>query len=62
MAMVNNEIMLGDDMEEGIGNKPAKEKGYKKNSANALQMAQGNNSMLSQVVGIIIGSPEFQRR
>lgn len=29
---------------------------------NGGQMAQGNNSMLSQVVGVIIGSPEFQRR
>ncbi len=28
----------------------------------ALSVAAGNNSMLSQVVGIIIGSPEFQRR
>ena len=28
----------------------------------ALDNATGNNSMLSQVVGIIVGSPEFQRR
>lgn len=27
-----------------------------------IQMATGNNSMLAQVVGIIIGSPEFQRK
>ncbi|MFB9862950.1 DUF1800 domain-containing protein [Rufibacter immobilis] len=31
-------------------------------SANALQMNNGSNTMLAQVVGIIIGSPEFQRR
>jgi uncharacterized protein (DUF1800 family) len=62
MGMVNNEIAMNDDMEEGIGNKPGKEKGFKKNNANALQTVAGNNSMLSQVVGIIIGSPEFQRR
>ncbi|HYC29392.1 MAG TPA: hypothetical protein VEB42_11255, partial [Chitinophagaceae bacterium] len=34
----------------------------KKNKEPQLQMAKGNNSMLGQVVGIIIGSPEFQRR
>lgn len=33
-----------------------------KNNYAALQMAKGNNTMLSQVVGIIIGSPEFQRK
>jgi uncharacterized protein (DUF1800 family) len=33
-----------------------------KNVNNQTQMAAGNNSMLGQVVGIIIGSPEFQRR
>jgi hypothetical protein len=25
-------------------------------------LATGNNTMLAQVVGIILGSPEFQRR
>ncbi|QKJ30039.1 DUF1800 domain-containing protein [Mucilaginibacter mali] len=34
----------------------------KKNGYQAQMTAQGNNSMLSQVVGIIVGSPEFQRR
>jgi uncharacterized protein (DUF1800 family) len=28
----------------------------------ATPLAEGNNSMLAQVVGIILGSPEFQRR
>jgi uncharacterized protein (DUF1800 family) len=28
----------------------------------AMQTAKGDNSMLSQVVGVIIGSPEYQRR
>jgi uncharacterized protein (DUF1800 family) len=28
----------------------------------AMQSRPGNNSMLAQVVGVIIGSPEFQRR
>jgi len=31
-------------------------------SITQLQANAGNNSMLSQVTGIIIGSPEFQRR
>jgi len=35
--------------------------GKKNNDAQVL-LAKGNNSMLGQVVGIIIGSPEFQRR
>ncbi|RYG45219.1 MAG: DUF1800 domain-containing protein [Chitinophagaceae bacterium] len=42
--------------------KGAKKIGGKKNAEPQLQLAKGNNSMLGQVVGIIIGSPEFQRR
>ena len=34
----------------------------KKGNSDQLQMLTGNNTMLAQVVGIIIGSPEFQRR
>lgn len=34
----------------------------KKNNEAQIQLAKGNNTMLGQVVGIIIGSPEFQRR
>jgi hypothetical protein len=61
-TMVNNEVLMDDGMEEGIGNKGKKGlKGLKKGS-NTIQTVLGNNSMLSQVVGIIIGSPEFQRR
>ncbi len=41
--------------------KPALGKGNQKNFI-AIQNASGNNSMLSQVVGVIIGSPEYQRR
>ena len=41
--------------------KPALGKGNQKNFI-AMQNASGNNSMLSQVVGVIIGSPEYQRR
>lgn len=33
-----------------------------KNKATAVESAAGTNSMLAQVVGIIIGSPEYQRK
>ncbi|MNU07209.1 hypothetical protein D3C72_2526970 [compost metagenome] len=36
-------------------------KGYGK-KANKIAYAAGNNTMLAQVVGVIIGSPEFQRK
>lgn len=45
--------------------KPAREPKQKfgrKNGYQAMANAQGNNTMLAQVVGIIVGSPEFQRR
>lgn len=42
--------------------KGANKLGGKKNTEPKVAMAKGNNSMLGQVVGIIIGSPEFQRR
>lgn len=57
-----------DMMEEGNGKKALKEKPGKKNGAKnnfttiQMQTAPGNNSMLGQVVGIIIGSPEYQRK
>lgn len=57
-----------DDMEEQNGKKGLKERPGKKNGARnnfttmQMQAAPGNNSMLAQVVGIIIGSPEYQRK
>ncbi|HEX8020771.1 DUF1800 domain-containing protein [Mucilaginibacter sp.] len=48
----NNEMM---DQQAGL-------KGKRKNNFMAMQTAAGNNSMLAQVVGVIIGSPEYQRR
>ncbi|AXY73303.1 DUF1800 domain-containing protein [Paraflavitalea soli] len=61
-----------DVMDEAAALMPKKKGGKKnlnkipknpgKNNYAALQMAKGNNTMLSQVVGIIIGSPEFQRK
>lgn len=41
---------------------PSKKINGKKGDSGQLQMSTGNNTMLAQVVGIIIGSPEFQRR
>ena len=61
-SIANNEVVMNDDMNDGIGNKGEKgKKGLKKGNA-TLQTVTGNNTMLSQVVGIIIGSPEFQRK
>ena len=63
--MVDTDVMM-DDQKTNDNGKPNKEnnlKSLKKNNNSApLQAAAGNNSMLSQVVGIIIGSPEFQRK
>ena len=42
-------------------NRPGKKIG-KNGGRNAVQLTAGNNTMLAQVVGIIIGSPEFQRK
>lgn len=48
----NNEMM---DQRVGL-------KGKRKNNFMVMQASSGNNSMLAQVVGVIIGSPEYQRR
>jgi len=61
-SMVNSEFLMNDDMEEGVGKKPGKGKGLKKGNSGAMQTVTGNNTMLAQEVGIIIGSPEFQRK
>ncbi len=42
--------------------KPGKKGGIRAADQRAMSTAQGNNSMLAQVVGVILGSPEFQRR
>jgi uncharacterized protein (DUF1800 family) len=42
--------------------KPGKNKNNPRRDAYAMQDAKGTNNMLSQVVGIIVGSPEFQRK
>lgn len=49
-------------MMKGKGARGTNKVGGKKNVSPQILLAKGNNSMLGQVVGIIIGSPEFQRR
>lgn len=49
------ELMTGIQTDSTI-----KKKGQGKNTA--VQTSNGNNTMLAQVVGVIIGSPEFQRK
>jgi hypothetical protein len=51
-------VAAGDEMMD----QQAGLKGKRKNNFIAMQSAAGNNSMLAQVVGVIIGSPEYQRR
>ncbi|SMC70670.1 DUF1800 domain-containing protein [Pedobacter nyackensis] len=59
MDTMENEEMVMKTNKKGI------EKPVKKNSgknATAVTLSGGNNTMLAQVVGVIIGSPEFQRK
>lgn len=60
MNVGNETIMNSDD--DKMNRKMLKEKPSKKNTSENLPMAKGQTSMLTQVVGIIIGSPEFQRK
>jgi uncharacterized protein (DUF1800 family) len=60
---VQNDEMMGGEM--AMKDKEPKEKFSKKDKGNSIMNMQtyaGNNTMLSQVVGIIIGSPEYQRK
>ncbi|WPU96808.1 DUF1800 domain-containing protein [Mucilaginibacter sabulilitoris] len=49
-------------LDKAIADSKMNLKGKRSNNLMAMQNATGNNSMLGQVVGIIIGSPEYQRR
>jgi uncharacterized protein (DUF1800 family) len=55
-TMNNADADLMSGMNDGTGKKTGK------NNKRAAQTADGNNDMLAQVVGVIIGSPEFQRK
>ena len=52
-------VSKGDDMMMGMDGMAKKKDN---NTRKAQPIANGNNSMLAQVVGIILGSPEFQRK
>ncbi|HVF80458.1 MAG TPA: DUF1800 domain-containing protein [Flavisolibacter sp.] len=57
--------MMEDGRDDAVMNKKERKganKIGKKNNEAQVVMSKGNNTMLGQVVGIIIGSPEFQRR
>lgn len=56
--MGNDDLMMNN---EGMMTKP-KAKPVTPKPANTKQNSFGNNPMLAQVVGVIIGSPEFQKR
>ncbi len=58
MANNNDEMM----MDKPEGDKKPKDRPTRNNDVINTSMLAGNNTMLSQVVGIIIGSPEFQRK
>jgi hypothetical protein len=45
-----------------VAGKAGKKAGQQAQASPQMQPVPGNNTMLAQVVGIIIGSPEFQRR
>jgi uncharacterized protein (DUF1800 family) len=56
------EMMMTDAENKKPNQKKQNKVGGKKNNNDNIQLAKGNNTMLAQVVGIIIGSPEFQRK
>jgi uncharacterized protein (DUF1800 family) len=60
--MMNDDAMTMDGDSKKQNRKMLKEKPSKKNTGENLPMLNGQNNMLTQVVGIIVGSPEFQRK
>ncbi|MES2416711.1 MAG: DUF1800 domain-containing protein [Bacteroidota bacterium] len=56
-SMVNEDANLMNEVPEG-----QKLKGKKALNSSITVQKAGNNTMLAQVVGVIIGSPEFQRK
>ncbi len=59
----DQDMMMNENKKDRkLEGRPSKKLNGKKGEIGQLQMANGNNTMLAQVVGIIIGSPEFQRR
>jgi uncharacterized protein (DUF1800 family) len=65
ISMTDNDDMMMNDGEKEMKPKEKKAGGKnftKGNNTMEMQYAFGDNKMLNQVVGIIIGSPEFQRK
>ncbi len=60
--MAASESKMNDEMSDMKQRDKPTKKGPGRGGYASVQTVSGNNSMLSQVVGIIIGSPEFQRR
>ena len=59
-AVAEEPVLMDNAMAPKMGNKKS---GYQLKQQNTLAMQPAvNNSMLAQVVGVIIGSPEYQRR
>jgi uncharacterized protein (DUF1800 family) len=64
-ADMQNTMQGGTDPMMDTAQQAPKGKGKNKNGDRlnyAMQSSPGNNTMLAQVVGVIIGSPEYQRR
>ena len=62
-AMQGDEMMGGDNGKDKMPKERLRKKNTAKNTSIInMQTYAGNTSMLSQVVGIIIGSPEYQRK
>ena len=60
-SMVNEDAVIMEDQQRpGKLNEKQNQAGKKDNAV--MQSLAGNNSMLAQVVGVIIGSPEYQRK
>lgn len=56
MSMMNEDAVIMNENERPV------KKFKNSQGSNARQTAAANNTMLAQVVGVIIGSPEFQRK
>ena len=61
-AMINEDAQIMEEMVNSERLQVKLNKTGQKNSLSKMQGPAGNNSMLAQVVGVIIGSPEFQRK
>jgi uncharacterized protein (DUF1800 family) len=65
-VLADTDMQAADEMQQAqkqsTPGKAGKKAGRRGDPSPQMSTAAGNNTMLAQVVGIIIGSPEFQRR